>query len=172
MSLLSTAVEVLASLRLENVKGCLAVVIDPDAQAESIVHALSVRGLRILGIVEHESVGRMAMARLSTEDGLSIDLLIASSGIEAEVVTNAETLEVARGVLLPVARTGHLIALKLLSVAPGRETDAADLRNLAAVATEDEWRLASGAVQLIQERGYARGRQLDADLQALRTFIF
>ena len=121
MSLLSTAVEVLAYLRLENVNGCLigglavsarcdprftldidlAVVINTDAQAESIVHALSVRGLRILGLVKQESAGRMAMARLSTEDGISIDLLIASSGIEEEVVTNAETLEVARGVLLP-----------------------------------------------------------------------
>lgn len=191
VSLLSTAVEVLAYLRLENVNGCLigglavsarcdprftldvdlAVVISTDAQAESIVHALAARGLRTLGLVEQEGVGRMAMARLSTEDGLSIDLLFASSGIEAEVVANAETLEVVRGVLLPVARTGHLIALKLLSVAPGRETDAADLRNLAAVATEDEWRLARGAVQLIQERGYARGRQLDTDLQALRSNV-
>ena len=192
MSLLSTAAEVLASLRQENIKGCLigglavsarcnprftldidlAVVIDTDAQAERIMHALVARGLQTLGIVEQESVGRMAMARLSTQDGLSIDLLIASSGIEAEVVANAETLEVARGVLLPVARTGHLIALKLLSVAPGRETDSADLRNLAAVATEDEWRFASEAIQLIAERGYARERQLATDLQALRTFIF
>jgi hypothetical protein len=120
------------------------------------------------GLVEQEAVGRLAMARLSTEDGLSVDLLIASSGIETEVVTNAEILEVVQGVLLPVARTGHLIALKLLSVAPGRETDAGDLRNLAAVATEDEWNLASEAVAQIQERGFARGRQLDAELLTLR----
>ena len=109
------------------------------------------------------------MVRLSTEDGLSVDLLIASSGIETEVVTNAEILEVVQGVLLPVARTGHLIALKLLSVAPGRETDAADLRNLAAVATQDEWNLASEAVAQIQDRGYARGRQLDDELLILRN---
>jgi len=121
------------------------------------------------GLVEQEAVGRLAMVRLSTEDGLSVDLLLASSGIETEVVTNAEILEVVQGVLLPVARTGHLIALKLLSVAPGRETDAADLRNLAAVATQDEWNLASEAVAQIQDRGYARGRQLDAELLILRN---
>jgi hypothetical protein len=68
-----------------------------------------------------------------------------------------------------VARTGHLIALKLLSVAPGRETDAADLRSLAAVATEDEWNIASEAVTQIQDRGFGRGRQLDAELLSLRN---
>ena len=50
----------------------------------------------------------------------------------------------------------------------GRETDAADLRNLASVATEDEWKLAGEAVTQIQNRGFARGRQLDAKLLSLR----
>jgi len=73
-------------------------------------------------------------------------------------------------------RTGSChSSVSLLSTAVevlvGRETDAVELRNHAAVATEDEWRLASGAVQLIQERGYARGRQLDTDLQALRSNV-
>jgi predicted nucleotidyltransferase len=180
---------VLSALRQENVKGCIvgglavsarcdprftrdvdiAVVVTTDEHAEALMHTLVGHGLRILGLVEQEAVGRMAMARLSTKDGLSVDLLIASSGIEAEVVASAETLEVVRGVLLPVARTGHLIALKLLSVAPGRETDAADLRSLAAIATEDEWNLASEAVSQIQDRGFGRGRQLDAELLSLRN---
>ena len=191
MTLISTASHVLSALRQENVKGCIvgglavsarcdprftrdvdiAVAVDTDEKAESLIHALASHGLRMAGLVEQEAVGRLAMARLSTEDGLSVDLLIASSGIETEVVTKAETLEVVQGVLLPVARTGHLIALKLLSVAPGRETDAADLRNLAAVATEEEWNLASEAVAQIQERGFARGRQLDSELHTLRNSI-
>ena len=189
MTLISAASQVLSALRQENVKGCIvgglavsarcdprftrdvdiAVVVDTDEHAEALMHALASHGLQMAGLVEQEAVGRLAMVRLSTEDGLSVDLLIASSGIETEVVTNAEILEVLQGVLLPVARTGHLIALKLLSVAPGRETDAADLRNLAAVATQDEWNLASEAVAQIQDRGYARGRQLDAELLILRN---
>ncbi len=188
MTLISAASQVLVALQQENVKGCLvgglavsarcdprftrdvdiAVVVDTDEHAEALIHALASHGLRMAGLVEQEAVGRLAMARLSTQDGLSVDLLIASSGIETEVVMNAEILEVVQGVLLPVARIGHLIALKLLSVAPGRETDAADLRNLAAVATQDEWNLASEAVAQIQERGFARGRQLDAELLTLR----
>ena len=191
VSLISTASQVLSSLRRENVEGCIvgglavsarcdprftrdidiAVVVDTDEHAETLVRALSLHGLRMDGLIEQEAVGRLAMARLSTDDGLSVDLLIASSGIEAEVVASAETLEVVRGMLLPVARTGHLIALKLLSVAPGRETDAADLRSLAGVATEGDWNLASEAVAQIQERGFARGRQLDSDLLALRDQI-
>jgi len=191
VTLISAASQVLAALRQENVKGCIvgglavssrcdprftrdvdiAVAVETDEQAEALIHALVSHGLRMNGLVEQEAVGRLAMARLSTEDGLSVDLLIASSGIETEVVTKAETLEVVQGVLLPVARTGHLIALKLLSVAPGRETDAADLRNLAAVATEEEWNLASEAVAQIQERGFDRGRQLDSELLTLRNSI-
>ena len=189
MTLISAASQVLSALRQENVKGCIvgglavsarcdprftrdvdiAVVVDTDEHAEALMHALASHGLQMAGLAEQEAVGRLATVRLSTEDGLSVDLLIASSGIETEVVTNAEILEVVQGVLLPVARTGHLIALKLLSVAPGRETDAADLRNLAAVATQDEWNLASEAVAQIQDRGYARGRQLDAELLILRN---
>ena len=71
-----------------------------NERAEALVHALASRGLRIVSLVEQESVGRLAMARLATDDGLSIDLLIASSGIESEVVMSAETLEVVRGMLL------------------------------------------------------------------------
>ena len=188
MTLIAAAAEVLSALRQENVKGCIvgdlavsarcdprftrdvdiAVVVSTDEHAEALMHALAAHGLRMAGVVEQEAVGRMAMARLSTKDELSVDLLIASSGIEAEVVASAETLEVVRGVRLPVARTGHLIALKLLSVAPGRETDAADLRSLAGVATQDEWNLASEAVTQIQDRGFGRGRQLDRELQLLR----
>ena len=188
MSLLLAASKVLDSLKKRSVPGCLvgglavsarcdprftrdvdiAVVVETDERAEALVHSLASQGLRVVSLVEQESVGRMAMARLMTDDGLSVDLLMASSGIESELVANAETLEVVQGLLLPVARIGHLIALKLLSVAPGRETDAADLRNLAAVASEYEWRLASEAVGQIQERGFARGRQLDVELMTLR----
>jgi hypothetical protein len=188
VSLLSTASRVLGLLRDQDVRGCLvgglavsarceprftrdvdiAVAVDSDARAEALVHVLVTHGLRVVSLVEQESAGRMAMVRLGTDDGLSIDLLMASSGIEFEVVTSAERLEVVRGLVLSVARVGHLIALKLLSVAPGRETDSADLRNLAAVAGDEEWSIAKEAVLLIEARGFARGRRLSAELNTLR----
>ena len=44
-----------------------------------------------------------------------IALLFASSGIESEIVAEAEPVEFMAGLTLPVARTSHLIALKVLS---------------------------------------------------------
>ena len=98
MSLLTAASQVLSALRRENVEGCIvgglavsarcdprftrvvdiAVVVDTDEHAEALVRALATHGLRMNGLVEQEAVGRLAMARLSTDDGLSVDLLIAS----------------------------------------------------------------------------------------------
>jgi len=46
---------------------------------------------------------------------LVTDLLFAMSGIEAEVVREAERIEVLPGVIIPVASSSHLIALKVLS---------------------------------------------------------
>jgi hypothetical protein len=46
-----------------------------------------------------------------------------------------------------------LIAMKLLSVGEGRETDWADLRSLAGIAAAHEWSIASEAVELILSRG-------------------
>jgi hypothetical protein len=74
--------------------------VDTDEHAEALTHALTSHALRMAGLIEKEAVGRLAMARLSTDGGLSVDLLIASSGIESEVVMSAETLEVVRGMLL------------------------------------------------------------------------
>ncbi|MFM7125382.1 MAG: hypothetical protein ACKOBT_00700 [Actinomycetota bacterium] len=125
-------------------------------------------GLTLDTIVEQEAVGRLAMVRLSDKQGTSIDMLVASSRIEAEIVKDSEMIEVLPELTLPVARVGHLIALKLLSVSPGRETDHSDLRALASVADEVEWKRAKRAVVMITDRGYARGRDLVADLVELR----
>jgi predicted nucleotidyltransferase len=97
-----------------------------------------------------------------------VDLLFASSGIEREIVDAAERIEVVPGLRLPVAGVGHLIALKLLARDDDtRPQDSADLRALVGVANEADVLLAREAVDLIGARGYARGRDLEADLRAL-----
>lgn len=72
-----------------------------DDEAESIVRSLHLRGYRVRATVEHEARKRLASARLvlSSPDEIVVDLLFASSGIEAEVAAAAENLEV-----LPAAR--------------------------------------------------------------------
>lgn len=147
----------------------LVVAIDTDAEAEAIVRHFLTEGYRLQALLEQSGVGRMSGARLVDPDGVEIDLLTASSGIEAEVVAESEQLEIVPGFRVHVAAIGHLIALKLLSVAPGRETDAADLRALARVADEAEWHRAASAVALITQRGFQRGRDLMVDLIALQA---
>ncbi len=107
------------------------------------------------------------MTRLVTSDETSIDLLIASSGVEFEVVVVAEPLEVLKKTILPVARIGYLIALKLLSGAPGQKTNHSDLRNLAHVTDKVELQRAREAVRLVVERGYSRDRDVESDLKKL-----
>ena len=97
-----------------------------------------------------------------------VDLLFASSGIEPEVVQAAEITEVVPGLRLPIAITGHLIALKLLARDDQeRPQDLADLRELHAVATSADYQAAREAVKLISARGFNRGRDLTAALRQL-----
>ena len=72
------------------------------------------------------------------------------------------------GLRLPIATTGHLIALKLLARDDlKRPQDLADLRALAQVATSTDYQTAREAAWLISSRGFARGRDLTAALEDL-----
>ena len=94
----------------------IAVAVEDDHEAESLVSDLRARGFPADAIVEQTATNRLATARLhSTASGIVVDLLFASSGIEAETVTEAETLEILPGLKIPVARIPHLIALKVLA---------------------------------------------------------
>jgi predicted nucleotidyltransferase len=125
-----------------------------------------------LATVEQESLDRLATARLvapsETEAGVVVDLLFASSGIEREVVQAAERLEVLPELSVPVAQTGHLIALKLLSRDDDtRPQDLVDLRALLAEAHEGDLELARQAVGQVADRGFHRGRDLARLLREL-----
>ena len=148
----------------------LAVSVSDDFGTEEIVRNLAARGYRPDLVQEHE-LGRLAAVRLANPDSPIIaDLLFASSGIEPEVVAAAEVLEVLPGFEIAVATIGHLIALKTLARDDRvRPADADDLRALAAVAEEADWDVARSAVDLIQQRGYSRGRNLEAAISELAT---
>ena len=99
-----------------------------------------------------------------------MDLLFAASGIEVEVVRAAEPIEVGAGLVADVARVGHLIAMKLVSRDDERRPqDRGDLAALVKVADPTEWARAEEAVRLIEERGFARKRDLKAALSGWRT---
>lgn len=94
--------------------------------------------------------------------GVVADLLFASSGIEPEVVATAEELEVMSELSMPVARTGHLLAMKVLALdlehPERRPQDLGDIKELLRVADEEEIERARNGVDLVTRRGYGRSR--------------
>jgi hypothetical protein len=101
-----------------------------------------------------------------------VDLLFASSGVEPEVVSAAEPLGVLEGVVVPVATTSHLLALKVLSKDPvKRPQDLVDARSLLAVASSPELAEVRSLLSLIEERGFHRGKALREELEALLTSV-
>lgn len=152
----------------------LAVAVLDDLEAERIVRALQHRGYRVLQSLEHLTTRRLATVRLlppgGGTEGVIVDLLFASSGIEPEIVAAAEGLELLPGLHLPVAGIGHLLAMKLLSFDPvSRATDGQDLVHLLAEATESDLETCREAIRTIEDRGYHRGRDLPALLHRFRT---
>lgn len=149
----------------------LAVSTGDDAEAEALLFAMTRRGYKVEVLIEQTSTTRLATARLRHREwpDVFIDLLFASSGIEAEVVDGAELMAYAPGTRLPVACTGHLIALKVLSESKERLQDRIDLKVLSEVATPPDWALAEAAVRLIRARGYHRGRALRKRLARWRA---
>ena len=70
---------------------------------------------------------------------------------------------------VPVARLGHLIAMKLLARHDKlRPQDVVDLRALSQAADAAEWKRAATPVAMIEERGFARKRDLRGALARLR----
>lgn len=138
-----------------------------DSEAEDIVHRLRSRGYHPVEVLEQDYVERMSGVRLvSSGSDVVVDLLFASSGIETEIVAEADHLEVLPHLSAPVATTAHLIALKVLA---GRNQDLTDLGYLIPAASTADLDAARDAVQLIQARGFNREQDCVADLEKLTT---
>jgi predicted nucleotidyltransferase len=149
----------------------IAVAVASDAEAESLIRSLHPRGYRIEALVEQEAVGRLATVRLTwSAEPVSpvIDLLFASSGVEQEVVAEADAIELLPQLSIRVASTGHLIALKVLARDDvTRPQDLSDLRALLRIASPADVRRARTTLTLISQRGYHRGRDLQSEMETL-----
>jgi hypothetical protein len=146
------------------------VAVSGDRDAEALVRLLTSSGYRVTTLVEQEAASRLATVRLIPpgRPSLVVDLLFASSGIEPEIVAAAEPLEIIEGATVRVAIVPHLIAMKVLARNDVRRPqDRIDLTALLAVANESDLEAAREALRAIEARGFHRGRNLLADLQAL-----
>jgi hypothetical protein len=140
---------------------------EPEASAAAL--HLRLRGYRDHpdgAVIEHKD-GRLATVRLISplvdgRNGAAVDLLIASSGVEREVVAGADLLEVTPGVMIPVAKIGHLLALKVLA---GRPKDLIDIQSLLQDIDPGELQLARETLVLIEQRNFHRGKNLLAEFE-------
>lgn len=146
----------------------IAVAVADDVAAEAAGRALQQRGFGVLAALEHDATDRLATIRLQPPglQDVIVDVIFSSTGIEPEIVAAATSALVAPNLRVPVARAGHLVAMKLLSVREGRAKDQMDLDSLRAVVDDEDVVLAREAVRLITERGYDRGKDLAAALDA------
>ncbi len=145
----------------------LAVAVDDDTEAESLVFALKSRGYATLASVEQEDQSRLATIRLRSPQSVKIDLLFASSGIEQETVTRATIVSLPAVGALPIARAEELLSLKVLSMTEERLQDRIDARNLIRVNVGLDLDCVRDNLRLIAERGYARRQDLPAKLASL-----
>ncbi len=145
----------------------LAVVVLDDADTEGLVFELRSKGYRPLASVEHETQGRLATVRLLAPQGVKVDLLTASSGIEHEVVEGATPVTLEGVGALPVASAEDLLSLKVLSMTDRRLQDRIDADRLVAVNPNLDLGRVRHNLELITARGFHRDQDLLAKLEAL-----
>jgi Nucleotidyl transferase AbiEii toxin, Type IV TA system len=148
----------------------VSVAVEGDREADSVVLNLRSLGYGLLpdGVFKRQDRDRIALVRLVANTdatrGVIVDLMFAASGIEQEVVANAELLETPLGIAVPVATTAHLLALKALA---GRAKDVTDFASLMRVASERDIQQAREALDLISRRGYDGGKDLQSEFERL-----
>ena len=146
----------------------IAVAVSSDQEAEAVVRALQSDEWTLEALVEQDAVARLATARLAqVEEGYLVDVLFASSGIEQEIVDEADVMMVFPRTTVPVATVSALIVMKLLAAAPDRPQDNVDLQSLVKVSTQADIRRAEELSALVVERGFRRDRDLLAHLDNL-----
>jgi Nucleotidyl transferase AbiEii toxin, Type IV TA system len=147
-----------------------AVVIADDGNRELLVTKLVSDGYRVEALLEDKDSGELNTVRLwcPSVSGTQflLDVMFATTGIEAEAVAAAARVNVTPRIVLPVATVQHLIAMKVLSSgAPGRSRDEDDLQRMIENATSKELAEAQNALGLMTERGRNRGKNLEAEFQ-------
>jgi hypothetical protein len=150
----------------------LVVATGDDRDAERVVHAMLGRGYLLTTAIEQVQTGRLATTRLRPpgRTELVVDLLFASCGVEPEIVEAADAIEILPRLIMPVAKIGHLIAMKLLARDDrSRPQDLDDIRALLRVASAADRRLVTQAIGQISRRGFARGRDLSRAWKAVRA---
>jgi predicted nucleotidyltransferase len=149
----------------------IAVGVADDADAEQLVRELGQRGYRAVASVEHETAHRLSTVRLLGMDGIRVDLLFASSGIEREIVERANPVEIATAGFIPVAAAEELLAMKVLSMTDARLQDRLDAQRLLQLVAGLDVERVRADLRSISERGFDRGQDLTSKLESLLATV-
>ncbi len=137
---------------------------------EALVVELRQRGYDVYKIVEHETAGRTATVRLFAPAGVLVDIMAASSGIEADIVAAATYITMESLGPVKVACAEDLLARRVLSLSPRRPQDAVDAQVLLRANPDLDLARVRMLLEQIRERGYSRGQDLIGKLdQVMRA---
>ena len=142
----------------------IAVAVADDAEAESLTYELRLAGYTAVASVEHETRHRLSTVRLMSPSGVKVDLMFASSGIEAEIVDRATQIDFEGAGSVPVANAEELLAMKVLSMTDARLQDRIDAKHLLQFTPGLDISRVREHLARITDRGYAREQDLDAKL--------
>ncbi|MEP7124300.1 MAG: nucleotidyl transferase AbiEii/AbiGii toxin family protein [Byssovorax sp.] len=142
----------------------LAIAATDDADVEQLVHTLGNVGYFPVATVEHLERHRLSTVRLASPKGVVVDLLAASSGIEAEVVARATLINFGEIGQIPVARAEELLAMKVLSMTKRRLQDRIDAVNLVLMNESLDLDSVRESLAEITRRGFHRDQDLLAKL--------
>lgn len=145
----------------------LAIDVSSDDETESLVRDLAAAGYSVVALVEHGDKERLSTVRLRSRAGVNVDLLAASSGIEHEVVNGSSPVVIEGAGSIPVACAEDLLATKLLSMSERRPQDRLDARGLILANPSLDLERVRTQLARIRERGFDRGKDLDATLNAV-----
>jgi hypothetical protein len=145
----------------------LAVDVSSDADAEALVVALRGAGYQVIALVEHDERKRLATVRLRSPAGITVDLLTASSGLEPEIVSRAEEIDLEGVGSIPVARAEELLAMKVLSMDDRRLQDRIDAISLSDCNPDLDLQAVRQNLSVIRERGYDRNQDLESKLEEI-----
>jgi hypothetical protein len=160
----------------------IAISLSTGYSAQSLVDQLVLKGYGINNIYQDKN--RIVLARLFAANQESqlveLDFLFELCGIENEVVTTAEVMEIWPTLFAPIASMPSLLAMKArCQELPERIQDKADLVNqLVPYATEKDISEARELIRLMEQRGFNEGRDLlkssdysETELCATRLYL-
>jgi len=146
----------------------VAISLNDNSLSQKLVDDLVLKGYGINNIYKNDS--NLALARLFASDSIiELDFLFELCGIEKEVVSSAEELEIWPGCVAPIASIASLLAMKArCQDLPERIQDKADLvTQLIPAASESDLENARELIKMMEKRNFNDGREILASFNKL-----